>query len=232
MIARLGDKRVKSFYSNSARLPAEYQEVEWIKGNIDTGEELEPKNVSETYEIVQYMEGYNNGYFFSNDKDTLYCRLGLRFLNNVYKMWFYFGANNNTSANYAQLENKKIKIQLTKNAVADNGRMEASCKYYDENGTLLGTNSTYAPKEAVDSWNTTFADGLPKLTIGSGYKLYSFKKVNGKELIPCYRRSDTTIGMYDITNNTFIAATGTTDKGNDVGGPENTQILSLYVKEV
>ena len=201
-----------------SRLPSEYQEVEYIEGNIDTGEELEPKNVSETYEIVQYMEGDNNGYFFSNDKDTLYCRLGLRLLNDVYKMWFYFGGNNNTSVNYAPVENKINKIQLTKNAVANNGTMAANCKYYDENDILLGTSSTYAPKANVDNWYTKFADGLPKLIIGNGYKLYSFKKVNGKELIPCYRKSDSTVGMYDITNNTFIAATGTFSKGNDVQG--------------
>lgn len=211
----------------TSKIPSEYQEVEWIKGNIDTGEELEPKNVSETYEIVQYMEGYNNGYFFSNDKDNLYCRLGLRLLNDVYKMWFYFGGNNNTSANYAPLENKKIKIQLTKNAVANNGTMAANCQYYDENSTLLGTSGTYAPKANVDNWYTKFADGLPKLIIGNGYKLYSFKKVNGKELVPCYRKNDNVIGMYDIVNNMFIEATGTTEKGNNISTKINITYNAL-----
>ena len=207
---------IKMGEGGTVRLPNEYQEVEWIKGRINTGEELEPKGIEEVYEIVQYMEGYENGIFFSNDKNPLYSRLSLRYLNNDYKMWFYFGGNNNTSASYDPLINKKIKIRFTKQAVSANGTMSANCKYYDEDGSLLGTNSTYVPKANVDNWYNTFSDGLPKITLGEGYKTYSFKKVDGKELIPCYRKSDTSIGMYDITNNVFIEATGTTAKGNNV----------------
>lgn len=53
-------------------------------------------------------------------------------------------------------------------------------------------------------------------------KMYYFKVYNEDELvnylIPCYRKSDNVIGMYDLVNNVFYtnAGTGTFSKGEDV----------------
>lgn len=58
--------------------------------------------------------------------------------------------------------------------------------------------------------------------INKGLKIYSFKMFDGnnlvQELIPCYRKSDGVIGMYDTVSRTFFtnSGTGTFLKGADV----------------
>lgn len=58
-------------------------------------------------------------------------------------------------------------------------------------------------------------------------KLYSFKiyenEILSFNLVPCYRKSDNVIGMYDLVNDKFChnAGTGTFNKGNNTPTPDN-----------
>lgn len=64
-------------------------------------------------------------------------------------------------------------------------------------------------------------------------KVYSFEIIGKFKGIPCYRKADNVIGMYDTVSQTFLinAGTGTFTKGSDVTSQNPTQILSLYIKE-
>ena len=89
-----------------------------------------------------------------------------------------------------------------------------------------GTTYTYdAPQVFVDT--ETFALFRAKGRAATNYyyanaRIYSVSFIqNGtliRNMIPCYRKSDNVIGMYDIVNNTFYtnAGTGTFNKGNNV----------------
>jgi len=65
-------------------------------------------------------------------------------------------------------------------------------------------------------------------------KLYYFKILeNGtliRDFVPCYRKSDSVIGLYDLVNDTFYtnAGTGTFTKGED----HNTPLVNLQTKSV
>lgn len=58
---------------------------------------------------------------------------------------------------------------------------------------------------------------------GAGYRLYYMKITNNgtlvRNFVPCYRISDSVIGLYDLVNNTFYtnAGSGTFAKGGNVG---------------
>lgn len=56
-----------------------------------------------------------------------------------------------------------------------------------------------------------------------------------RDMIPCYKTSDSTIGMYDLVNNVFYTnvGTGTFTKGNDVGipNPDYPQDINVVTGE-
>ena len=65
--------------------------------------------------------------------------------------------------------------------------------------------------------------GTPSSVAASKIRLFGCKLWSGdtlsRDFVPCYRRSDSEIGLYDLVNNTFYtnAGTGTFTKGADVG---------------
>lgn len=73
--------------------------------------------------------------------------------------------------------------------------------------TLVNNTSTYNAYLFARRSN----DGTPQAY--SKIKLYSFKLYDGDnlklDLIPCYRNSDNSIGLYDLVNNTFLSNSGT-----------------------
>ena len=67
----------------------------------------------------------------------------------------------------------------------------------------------------------------------SAVRIYSFKIYTGTTLamdfIPCYRKSDNVIGMYDTINNVFYinAGTGTFNKGDNIPNPSYKQDIKV-----
>ena len=222
MIARLGDKRVKSAYSSSFRLPAEYQEVEYIESTgtqwIDTGVRRGSKG---SFKIVfmpttvasvapQYLAGEANTsnkvpkIFLDVTPNTIHVEQG--------SSWAGVTATPDT---YITIEFKS------------NGELWI-------NGSLSTTlTGNVGFGEATFYVFTGHAENLP-----AAMKLKELIMGDNDEeirqFVTCYRKADNVIGMYDLVNGEFYtnAGTGTFLKGNDVEGSGNTQILSLYVKEV
>lgn len=103
-------------------------------------------------------------------------------------------------------------------------------KYTVNNGTLTcnldGTITTASYTGSIISSVPIYIFGKngngTSMEKGSGYRLYSWKLYdNGilvRDYIPCYRKADNEIGLYDIVNDIFYtnAGTGTFTKGSDI----------------
>ena len=186
--------------NKNAELPQEYQEVEYIESSgtqyIDTG-------VSITNDIkVDIAISFNQ--LGSGSNENIICSNGNygndRFLlltSSKSLMWF----GNIKTITTDLVINTKYDIEITKTYVALNGTQTATTD--SSSGTLY----------------------LLASTGGSRYfygKLYSCKIYNNgtlvRNFIPCYRKSDNVIGLYDSVNGVFYtnAGTGTFTKGNDV----------------
>lgn len=197
-------------------LPTEYQEVEYIATSgtqyIDTGYVLK-SNKFKVDLIVQFT-GTNTTTFasyvgFMKSSSTVIPRFGIH---NYTHGTYMYGADatiNTTSA-----------VAKEKDFVIFNGT--GSAQSLSVNGVVNSSSTSY------NMSNNTLSMYLGARNLaGAGNnaisaKFYRFKlSVGGqkvRDLIPCYRKSDNVIGMYDIVNNTFYTnkGTGSFAKGSNI----------------
>lgn len=203
-------KKAMLNYVSGGRLPSEYQEVEWVSNNNTYSYFQLPFNYQDNHTFEVYLDfqnnanksngayfGWNNGgRLLSTGNNTNYLGNGVSNFNNGSYAW-----------NDRQIVITEIKTTSPK-----------TTNYYDENYNLLNTrnNSRYNNENFG-----VFIDG----TFKSNYcnaKFYQFKVtidgVLNYDLVPCYRKADNVIGMYDIVNDVFYtnAGSGTFTKGQDV----------------
>ncbi|MBQ3021117.1 MAG: hypothetical protein IJD92_02695 [Bacilli bacterium] len=188
-------------YGNSiqSKLPSEYQQVEYIESTgtqyIDTG-----------------VAKWENGTKFELDmkfkSSTTRCLMG--YSPNV---GFYFGKN--ASDNY------ELGSAFTMNLLATERRV---CTFYRENDVAYLSVDGKTISRSVSptgSEQTNFSTYLAGYS-GSGVILYNIKAYKDdvllRDMIPCYRKSDGEVGMYDLVNDVFYTNTGSGEltKGNDV----------------
>ena len=223
LMAKKGQNTGKDLFSyllgkktgGGGRLPSEYQEVEYIQSTgtqyIDT--DVLPNATIEfeiDYEITQIARCET---LIGSDPDA--------------KKWFSFGIVSNSSLKtnyiYAGYSNKTFtnnygELNVKTKAVYSNGSITIS----NVNGSVTQTLADIT----MDVNNLPmflFALNRKNEAADNAYiKIYSviLNKNNEKvrEFVPCYRKSDTTIGLYDLVNKTFYtnAGTGTFIKGNDI----------------
>lgn len=198
-------------------IPSEYQEVEYIEGTgtqyINTnvsvleGDKIETtfaftdSNYADKYVIStqpwnnptnsRFAMGVHN-YQYSNGRWT--CGFGNRSTGQTYLLP---STEYDTAFHNWEYENKVFSI--TDLAIS-----------YD------GTNDTYAANPSNKVWLFYGYNGATKSKI----KKYTHWRNGSKilDLVPCYRKSDGLIGMYDTVNNSFYInnGTGTFAKGRDV----------------
>lgn len=193
-------------YKRKNKLPIEYQEVEYIESTgtqyIDT--EITLLN-SENWKIqcdIMYSE-YTES----------------RQLNGSVSAGYYFGINTNgyyEMGTGSYISNVLASLDKFDNIILSNNK-ENSVKTLNVNNVDIMTrtssgNSSYNSYIFATSGNS------------KNYSKMKLKKyiliiddVTSLELIPCYKKSDNTIGLYDIVNNKFYINKGTGNfiKGND-----------------
>ena len=199
-----------------ARLPSAYQEVEYIQSSwtqyIDTGLLVKP-NTKVQIDMQLTSVATNIRYFAVETGD-----------NNSWWVAFviYLDSNKQISfanGNWSVLRTGRNWDTSRYTFVANN----SSLKIYS-NGTNVYTGN--APwTRTTNSANNLYLladDNNWTATLFSSAKLYSCKMYEAstlvRDFIPCYRKSDNVIGMYDLVNNQFYTNswTGTFSKGNDV----------------
>lgn len=196
------------------RLPYEYQEVEWIEGDstnfyLNTGVKMDL--TKETYVEGKFLipAGGNRRYIFGSYSGTYNVNIEIRTDN---RLRLYMGADRSVSADSISINTPEISTfsynPFTNTATTTYGQIIAS-DVYDYKGEHPNNVSLFTDTRKSDSPFT-------------GIRVYYYKHIeNGNEkchLIPCYRKSDNVIGMYDLVSKSFKIneLTGTFTKGNDV----------------
>ena len=188
--------------ANTSRIPAEYQEVEYIympaSAYINTGW-IPSEGATFTIKFsspitacyicgcgsnprlaVSFGQSKTEIYNTSNGIGGIYAYNGLS-TNKVYEVETY---STNTLDSYV-----KVDGEITKNNAAQNTNFDKSLPM------LIG------------AWSYSSTS----LRTGEQYIYYSRASVNGIdafELIPCYRKEDDVVGMYDTVNNVFLTNAG------------------------
>lgn len=132
--------------------------------------------------------------------------------------WVYsFGNNSWTTTDVKGVNNTKYKIDLSRN-----GFYVDNVKISDVNEIVFetGCNIYLGSLNNNGSKNHSYSAG--------GLVIYDCKIYESKDLIryfiPCYRKSDNHIGMYDVVNDVFYMNLGAEAfiKGTDI--PNNSQL--------
>ena len=193
-------KQYMMYLPKKGRLPSGYQEVEYIQSTgtqyIDTG--VKATNATR-FKIDVEITAYDT-YIFGAWNDW------------QVSMFTIYSANSSSSAigygaNWVGsitglTTNNKITLSIDNGVVKYNNEIKGS--YPDtftstNNIILCGTNAAGKP------------------TAFSKIKIYSLE-IDGHNYIPCYRKSDNEVGLYDIINNQFYTnqGSGTFLKGANV----------------
>lgn len=210
-------------YGNSKQgeLPSEYTQVEYIESTgtqcIDTGISGDNNNLSfeVKYEWTELPSTGKYAYILGNhiNEDSNTTRL-LQYGNNITYLNLNTKAQNGTT---------QYRMNRTVNTIYED---KLSNSKYETNSNYINiTNKT----KGISNKNNVFifSKGLNNTTTFSKIKLYSFKIYDNdiliRNFIPCYRKSNNVIGMYDIVNNVFYtnAGTGTFIAGAKILNPDN-----------
>ena len=194
------------------RLPNEYQEVEYIESTgtqyIDTG--VAPTNKTNIKLDIEFISGESNKWIpLIAERTKVSAHSG-------YSAIFGIWINSNTkeiALNYADIDTAGI---TGTNGSGRHVYSNIENKFYLDN-TLIKTFSA----SSFTSTLNLYVFALNELHIGSTNieirnctaKLYELKIYNNstliRDFIPCYRKSDNEIGLYDLVNNVFYTNAGT-----------------------
>lgn len=204
--------QIESISLAYSRLPAEYQEVEYLQNvsrsnqYITTGQRF-----TETTEIdIQFM--------FTTAVYGYVCKYGMNL--NQFSTQATMPAYMSNAMLYYLTMNNSIASSATVGTKMTTAYNNASHQVV-ENGRVLGTFSDFS---GLTNIGGIYLFGNTAETSNSEIRIYSFSIKNNitdgiiQELVPCYRKSDNEIGMYDIVSNTFLtnSGVGSFNKGADV----------------
>lgn len=173
-----------------ARLPVTYQEVEWI-GYSGSGKALITSITCE--QLTEVVADIAKTALPETNSGT------------VFPSTFAPGSSTAHGTNWGTLENMS--------------------------GSKFTATPVHTKDQLFDRTTISFKKGNPESTyfVGIGYfsakfcpalQFYSFRVFNGNTVlfdgVPCYRKSDSKIGMYDLISNHFVESAGTWTKGADV----------------
>jgi len=191
--------------ASSGRLPSAYQEVEWIKSSSraylypGVTPKINPRIVTDVLPVV---ESNARRTLFGFDNST----------NPKFGLSNYMWKASNVTFSYGSSNSEHVVAAL---------KQGTNWVHIDMSNALIINGTTIKTFSQADFSGNTSQIRLFK---SIGYDgIYSYKTIeiyDGaeklRELVPCYRKSDTKIGLYDLITRTFYAGQGTFTKGADV----------------
>lgn len=220
--------------SGEPSLPVEYQQVDYLENTtysannyIDTGVTIVPSTdkVVNTFEITSFPA---SGKYESPFGDWWAYRT---------KGIFSFISSNGNGFLRAGGQSDLTSIQL--GTLSLNTPYTVSIYRYNAtlNGTVVSTGEDYGPSAPSTQllFNTRNSSGAGVNDIGSFLgKIYSHQIYRNDVLIhdfiPCYRKSDSKVGMYDMVASEFKLANGTIAKGPDSSTKVLESISAVYTQ--
>ena len=212
-------------YGNSkqAILPDEYQQVEYIETTgtqyFDTGVPLKSglkMIVDWVYKDSSSGNSYTGGHIGSPGNRWL--------VGSQRQGYYYFAVGASNVVTEFEYGNRDIVEAY----------WEDKASYFKVNG-VLSTKYNYASYTLTEEPTYTFylsavnrngtGSSIPKLTI-YGAKFYQ-NDVLLRDYVPCIRKSDNEIGLYDLVNNSFLAMSGSGELLNGVSMPAPSAPLAI-----
>ena len=216
--------------SESRALPSEYQEVEWILSNnkayINTGLTLTNDPVRIQTKIYTLSNSYNSN-AFNVRRSTSAGGLAMALFNASNGSGLEFITGNGTgnfhvNSGLSNLNNQTVELEAT----LSGGNLN------DAVGTLTTSLNGGTPTTVTNS-GKSFDNSMAPLclwgnmsiaNVGAAFngRIYYFKlwlnNVLRIDMVPCYRKADNVIGMYDLARNEFKtnSGAGSFTKGSDV----------------
>ena len=194
-------------YIPYARLPSAYQEVEYIQSSgtqyfvVWTSFKTSYKSVID-FQMTQIWWDYILFWVTDNSQ----WRYGIDFWQGLKVINWWSGWTSTISE-----DTNRHTVTINKSTATVDGT-DYTTGYVDR--TVSGGIWVFCYNEYTKSspYNYKASAKLYKLDI------YNENWVHIYDLVPCYRKSDNVIGMYDLVNNQFYTNswTGTFSKGNDV----------------
>jgi hypothetical protein len=220
-------------------LPVEYQRVEYIEA---TGTQYIDANFcpdsNSSIEIDVLMKDVSyandkNGFIFgvNNSDNTKRFGVNLFYSNSRKVLEAYPRFSTNAPAGGHQ-DVKPINLEQWYNIRLDKGT------YYIDNTLWASYSSTFEKGEYSLYINGYNNNGVVKLDHTAISKIKSCKIWDNdalvRDMIPCYRKSDNVVGMYDLVNGVFYtnAGTGAFLIGNEVKNLETTVYLDQPINKV
>ena len=223
----LTQKEVKAVYLGTNkvrpvwRLPSTYQEVEYIQSSGTQYINLGWKPTDNYFKVVSDATVYDSG----NEWSVLFWMtnwsnaLSLHFrTTSVYDLnvWWYanIGSTGNIYSSISFVDWENVNINFTWNAWSYTLGLNGDTSIWNYNSTVAQSTRPFYLFAFNENWNITRKTHMRLYS----FKLYSWVSTLIRDLVPCYRKSDSVIGMYDLVNDTFYtnAGTGTFTKWADV----------------
>ena len=210
----------------SFNLPEEYQEVEYIESSgtqyIDTGYLMnQDGKIDITFTDLGSLGTSHT--IFCNDRTSGSDIVGLV----VNDFFVKFGSQTNAYNINNYQTNTKYNLTL------DKSQLTLKTNETTTYQTSVSTNDFSSTKSLLLFAARTSADVIIQYSTMRLFrtKLYSSGSTLVRNLIPCYRKADNEIGLYDLVSNTFFtnAGTGTFTKGNNAEAVYST--LCFKIKE-
>ena len=223
-------------YLPNLRLPSAYQEVEYIQSSwtqyINTG--FIPSNTSK---IEISMWGWSQ---YSEFSDLFWARSTWSADASTWK-WFHLWYHQISTTTYYWMFWREYNYAsgLYANTLSfanwSNHIIEMSSAWIYEDWTSKFTYTNYTFTSPVN-WTIFALNDNWTVNSHSAYKLYYCKIWDNwtlvRDFVPCYRKQDSVIWLYDLVNDTFYTNswTGTFSKGNDV--ITMSELKNAYIGEV
>ncbi len=199
-------------------LPSTFQEVEWISPTTAMTEYINADYYLTSNSVLKFTSrriqtSNTNGMIFGAFNSTA----GLRMTINV------FGSTGRIYTRYGSSAEKSTNILVAQNPVQDvfgKGHLSARFNNTDHSYTFDNASEVFV-QDLPFYWfcaNVNGANSFPAFaTIQSHAQVFENDVIRA-EFVPCYRKSDTEIGLYDIVRRRFFtnAGSGTFRKGSNV----------------
>ncbi len=206
--------RRRMLMEQKKRLPSAYQEVEWVRSTgtqfidlpyaFDNTDEITITGAIETYGTDKFMLAPIRW----NDNRNRFAMVGQIVMVNSNYLTVGYGA---TATGGTRLQPPVVNDFAMHTWTYKNELFSIPELGVTTDCTGIAFNAPTKQLRLFYGYNTTSTGKL---------SYYKHVKLNGEvyELIPCYRKSDGEIGMYDIANNVFYTndGTGVFTKGADV----------------
>lgn len=197
-------------------LPAEYQQVKWIGSSgtqyINTNVKYYKHTIYLDAEITKALNNY---------------LIGVGVSGQMANKAFYIGVGTSTYGIQARANNISESLTWHDESYTSQ-RFKMLCN--DADGNILYNGNTYSsPKLDTNQANTiplylfgqNYGGSFQHGSTARVYRCTIWNKTTGDmvaDLVPCYRKSDNVIGMFDLVSEAFRAngGTGTFTKGGDV----------------